>query len=436
LNPSSPQWAETVAAKLEAIREDASKFPEIKRMADHVTFAEEPGGLGKGLEDLRRRSPFVMNIVTPFIRTPYNIASRAVDISPLGPVRTLAEVATGRGRGTDDLGRRLRDNALGLGMAYMAYSLAEQDALTGKGPDDPEKVAELRATGWQPYSIRLNNPLSGKPEYWSYANFAPFSLALSMGAAASEARKYAKPEKTDTLSMLADAAERSVAVVTDMTVLAGIGAVVKSIQDPDRYGGQWLSQFLGSLVPAGSLLNTVGQMQDPNIRRADRDTFANQVAGGVLVRIPENPLTPDRMDVPVAQDPLGRPIPNDQQGAAALNPFRPTTERPDPVLQVFLDAQVDIGKPKDKLGLRQGASIEMTPPEQRRWNTARGAAIQEIVRAEVLNNPDYRTASPIEKQATLRRVLAGASERADQQLRGAIGETEILRRLGPSGRPR
>lgn len=418
VTPRSPEWAETVAKNLEAIRDDVDAFPEIKRMADHVTFSEEPGGIGRGLEEFRRRAPLVANILFPFIRTPYNIASRAVDISPLGVVRTGIEAATGRGRGRENISRRVRDNALGLAAAYFAYDQAQQGNVTGAGPDDPEKQAMLRATGWQPYSIKVGD------RYWSYANFAPFSLALSLGAAAHEAKQYAKPGETDTLTLLGDAATRTAKVVTDMTVLQGIGAVIKSIQDPDRYGGAWLTQFLSTLIPAGSLLNTVGQATDDAVRRSERDTFANQVSQGVQARIPGL-----RQGVPAAQDPLGRSVPNEQQGAGALNPFRPTTRRNDPAIQAFLDAGVDIGKPKDKVTVVAGAApIELTPAEQRRWSELRGAILVQNV-PNVAGSQRYQEAEKLARAKGLQTMLNAAAQAADKQLIAEIGGDEIKRRL-------
>lgn len=418
LTPRSDGWADAVAKHLQDIRDAVDVLPEIKQMADHVTFSEEPGGIGRGLEEFRRRAPLVANVLFPFIRTPYNIASRAVDISPLGVVRTGIEAATGRGRGRENISRRVRDNALGVAAAYWAYDQAQQGNITGAGPDDPEKLAMLRATGWQPYSVKIGD------QYWSYANFAPFSLALSLGAAAHEAKQYAKPGETDTLALLGDAATRTAKVVTDMTVLQGIGAVIKSIQDPDRYGGAWLTQFVGTLVPAGSLLNTVGQATDDTVRRAERDTFANQVFQGVQARIPGL-----RQQVPAAQDPLGRAVPNDQQGAGALNPFRPTQGRPDPAIQAFLDAGVDIGKPKDKLTVAPGvAPIELTPAEQRRWNELRGAILAQNV-PNVAGSQRYQEAEKLARAKGLQTMLNAAAQAADKQLIAEIGGPEVTRRV-------
>ena len=428
VSPRSAEWAATVAKNLEAIREDVDLFPEIKRMADHVTFSEEPGGIGRGLEEFRRRAPLVANVLFPFIRTPYNIASRAVDISPLGIVRTGAEAATGLGRGRENISRRVRDNAIGLAAAYWAYDQATQGNVTGAGPDDPEKQAELRATGWQPYSVKVGD------QYWSYSNFAPFSLALSIGAAAHEAKQYAKPGESDALSLLGDGAKRTAKVVTDMTVLAGVGAIIKSIQDPERYGGAWLTQFLSTLVPAGSLLNTVAQATDTvGVRRAERDTFANQVRGGLASRIPDAlaPVSPigARKDVPLAQDPLGRTVPNEQQGLGALNPFRPTTRRNDPAIQAFIGSGVDISNPKDTLTVVSGAApIELTPAEQRRWNELRGAVLIQNV-PTVAGSQRYQEAEKLARAKGLQTMLAAAAQAADKQLIAEIGGDEIKRRL-------
>lgn len=426
LSPRSAGWAEAVADNLAKIREDPSAFPDVKAMADRVTFSEEPGGLVKGLEDLKRRSPNLVGFVAPFIRTPANIASRAVDISPLGPVRTAVEAATGLGRGRANLSQRVRDNVIGTAATAWAYSQAQQGNLTGAGPDDPEKLAELRATGWQPYSIKIGD------QYWSYANFAPFSLALSAGAAASEAQQYAKPGKGDVASMLADGAVRTGKVVTDMTVLAGLGAVIKAQQDPARYGTQWLTTALSQLMPAGSLVNTVGQATDPLVRRSERTDVGTQVVQNLEARVPGL-----RETVPAAQDPLGRDIESEQTGLRALNPFRPTTGRDEPVLREFLAANVDIGKPREDLTIsRYGADgrvvesipMPLTAAEQRRWNTLRGEALVNLA-GRVGSDPGWRSVPAADKERYLRQQLETANDYATRTVRGEIGDDEITRRI-------
>lgn len=428
LTPRSPDWAETVATKLEGIREDVSKHPEVKAMADRVTFSEEPGGIVKGLEDLKRRSPNLVGFVAPFIRTPANIASRAVDISPLGPVRTAIEAATGLGRGRANLGTRVRDNVIGTAATTWAYTKARQGELTGAGPDDPEKQAELRATGWQPYSIKIGD------QYWSYANFAPFSLALSAGAAAAEAQQYAKPGKEDVLSMLADGAARTGKVVTDMTVLAGLGAVIKAQQDPDRYGTQWLTTALTQLMPAGSFVNTVGQATDPLVRRSERTDVATQVGQNLRARVPAL-----RETVPAAQDPLGRDIESEQTGFRALNPFRPTTERDEPVLRAFLDAGVDIGKPRQDLTISayddagrvtESIAMPLTAAEQREWNRQRGEALSHMLEG-ASQDPSFASRPAAVKEKYLRDKLEAANAYATRTVRGQIGGEEIGRRVAP-----
>lgn len=420
MSPRSAGWNEKVAANLEAIREDVSKFPEIQATADRVTFSEEPAGLVKTLEKAKRDHPNIVGFLAPFIRTPANIASRAVDLSPIGPLRTAVESRANIGRGRANLSPRIRDNMVGTAATIWAYDQAQQGNITGAGPDDTEKRAML-GPQWQPYSIKVGD------RYWSYANFAPFSLALSMGAAASEAQKYAKPGESDTLSLLSDGAKRTGKVVTDMTVLAGIGAVVKSIQDPDRYGTQWLTQALQQLMPAGSFVNTVGQAADTKVRRADRTDVGTQISQNLQARVPGL-----RENVPVAQDPLGRDIPNEQSGFWALSPVRPKTVQEDPAMQPFIDAGVDIGKPKDTLTVRAGTPpIALNPTEQRRWNQLRGEQIQRFA-PQISHAESYRAAGKQGQEIFLKRLLSQATEAADRLILSEMGNAEIRRRMTES----
>lgn len=434
--------AAAVQASKDGFRGDAWKgrvadllaTPSEKMMArslevsKRMTYQNDMGGVGNWMQAGRRHAPVVSNIVLPFLKTVYNITARGIDRSPLGIVGTGIDVARGaygkdlkgaiagahpENKALVPLGERLGDNVIG-GLAGLWFvGQAFQGNVTGAGPDDPGKADILRAQGWQPYSVKVGD------KWVSYSNWGPVALPLSMAAATAEGQKYAKAGDSGGQIAL-DTFERFAKLATEQSYLQAIGGVYKSISDPQRYGTQWLTDFVGSLVPYGAALNTVGQASDPYVHRPDKIDIGQAL---------ENRLPGLRANVPVAQDVLGQPVQNPAQGAAAFQPLRVNPQKSSAVLSAFQDAGVNIPRPGPTLSLGQGAEIPLSGAEQLRWQRLRGDILTTQTQ-KILANPRWATFTPAQREAVLKDVLNESHDAANSQIIAAIGGvTEVRKRL-------
>lgn len=139
-----------------------------------------------------------------------------------------------------------------------------------------------------------------------------------------------------------------------------------------------------------------------------------------------------REELPVAQDILGREVANPRQGwGRALAP-NIREEKPDPIIQAYLDANLNIGDPATELTVPSlkdtDLKPQLTPEETRRWNTLRGESI--IRRTEgALSDPRWAERPPENRQQFLERARTAAAEEAHARLRSEIGAQEITRRI-------
>jgi hypothetical protein len=382
--------------------------------AQNLLFKGEMGVLGQKLRGLQQ-VPIIGNWLLPFLTTTYHIGVKGIDRSPLGLFTTAQEVARskipgGGGAYTESwkgngvappIGRRLRDNAVGTAIYAWGWDQANRGNITGAGPDDPEKRAELRTTGWRPYSVKIGDT------YMSYANWGPLAVPLAMASAASEAPRYAKKDASAP-DVFMDGAKRTAQVVQEMSVVAGLGAISNAMTDPERYGTQWLSQFVASHIPYGSALNTLGQATDPVDRRADRQNALTQISQNVEARVPGL-----RTAVPPSQDPLGRPVENTAYGPASLVPSRISRNRDEPVIRAFLDAGVDIGAPAKEISLGNGkVKIDLTPEERRAWQSARGEFLSQF--ASDVSGRSWEAMAPEQRQKVLKGLLEKGSTYAER----------------------
>ncbi len=392
--------------------------------ADRMTYKGDMGQFGRALEQIQK-VPIAGSILLPFLRTVYHIKARGIDRSPVGWVGTGVDLARGvygkpsewgaalagdslkeLPKGVTPLGERLGDNIMGA-MAFTAfYNQAVAGNISGAGPDDPEKRDMLKANGWQPYSVKVGD------NWISYSNWGPVADSLSLAAAADEAVRYAKPGDNP-VTIMADGMRRSAELVTEQAFLQSVGAVWKGLDDPKRYGGQWLSQTIQSLIPYGSLLNTVGAAGDESVRRPEPLNFEQSLSA----RLPGL-----RQNAPEAQDQLGRTIKNQQAGLSSLNPLRVSPESKNDVVTALLAEGVDIGDPPKAIG-----KIDLTPSEQRTYNTAAGKAIESIVR-DIL--PSLEGEEPDVRRRILQKAVAGGRKQASYEILDSISEEDYQRRLG------
>ena len=301
-------------------------------MQDAATFSQraamrgDMGTFGSALTNVQQAGP-IGHLVLPFARVAYNVGVRGIDRSPLGLLGTAADVARTGGRyaratdqaAVDALGlrgvrpfnERLTDNAIGTLLTGAAYLEAMQGNVTGAGPSDINQRDLLQSQGWQPYSLRIGG------NYVPYRVLGPWAIPLALAASGAEAQTYAKAGQgpDDPLSLLGDAARRSGEFAANETYLRDIGNIMRGIQQPDRYGNQFISDMASSVLPYGSLLGNVAQATSGVQRQTSSPTGTpvQQAALNTLTsRIPglANQL-PARTDV------LGRPVPT-RTGAAGF----------------------------------------------------------------------------------------------------------------------
>lgn len=431
---SGPAWNERVAELLSNPSKDMLK--EADAISERMVYHGEMGSLGTALEQIQR-VPFLGNVILPFLRTVYHIQARGIDRSPVGALGTAVDIGRGKygprtlgnlreqlgasvgpSKGVAPLGERLGDNIMGTAATVAFFQKAQEGAITGAGPDDPEKRDMLRAQGWQPYSLKLGD------HYVSYANWGPVATPLAMAAGAAEAIQYRKQNAANVPAILVDAGRRTAKLVTEQSYLQGIGAIWKALEQPDRYSAQTLGQMMTSLVPYGSALNTLGQARDPLQRQVGK--VADVGLPAYLQQSVEARLPGLREQLPAAQDQLGRPIPNEAEGAGALNPLRSTTIRSNAVLQELLTNGADIGEPPTSV-----RNVDLTPAEQRTVNEKAGQYIERNVQA-VMADADYQKADDLGKQRALQRAVERGRMQAGGELLQSLSEAEIKRRLEES----
>lgn len=162
--------------------------------------------------------------VSPFRRTPANVAVRAYEYSPLGIITTAvqaAQKAKGSGDVTGaDIVNSLSKTLTGTGIFLLGMGLHSLGLLTAGPSDDDDEAALDSMTGHQDYALELPNGLSITLDWAS-----PAAMPLFMGAEFDQATEDSGLTFADSLA----AAGSITNVLMNMSMLQGINDQLSNI---------------------------------------------------------------------------------------------------------------------------------------------------------------------------------------------------------------
>ena len=295
----------------------------------YQTFTNQLGKTGKAVEQVRNNIPYA-RVVMPFVRTPVNIMSYTFERTPLAPLSSAfrEEIAAGGAR---------RDLALGKlisGSMLMAVSadLTLSGSVTGAGPTDPKMRNIMRATGWQPYSIKIGD------KYYAYGRLDPVGALLGLAADVTEI--IGQTDEAEA-SQLATAAALSVAQnMASKTYMSSVtdffDAFFGASTDPEAKNyklDRYLQRMVSSAVP--SFVANIERNLSPEM----------SATYGYIDRI-KSRLPGYSDDLPPRRNIFGEPIVLEGGiGPDIMSPIYASTAKDNPVADEMVRQQVSVGMP-------------------------------------------------------------------------------------------
>jgi flagellar protein FlgJ len=379
----------------------------------------------------------------PFIKTPANITSQGLGLSPFGVAGTIEAVNARRalqtaGRATEaQLGRatllaeqRLARTAIGTAIFGAGVGLGAGAFSGGKsmltGAYDPNE-ASTYPQGWREWSVVTEDPVSGNTYFVPMQNFGAAGAPLAMAAIVTDAGKRGKsildPEE------MARASTAIGQYVLDNTFLQGLSDTVNVLHEPSRYGQKFLEGLAASYGPYSAMGRQI-QRAYGVASRNPHDGFMG------LVEAMEANYPGLSGNVPESLTPLGEPRSQGISGAAAFAlPLRADILRDEPTLRALRDNDVRIPPPAKAVNVGNGWSIDLTPEEQDQLQRARGAQIIDQV-SRVQDLPLYKNGDLSVRNQLLSRAVSNASQNSDvlfvRSLPDADVKSRAVRRVVPT----
>ncbi len=212
---------------------------QIQDIGAESVFAQRLGPRMEIAQRALQGSP--VSFIIPFVRTPANLVSWALQHTPglnLLSARWRADFSAGGEAQAKAVARVL----IGTGLAATAYTLASDGTITGGGMFDKEERRTKVAAGWQPYSVKIGD------KYYSFQRIEPVAKVLGIAADLIELERNTKD--TDDKAKIATMLVLMFGNATvSTTYLSGLSNAIQAITDPGRYGENFLEQYATSLVP-------------------------------------------------------------------------------------------------------------------------------------------------------------------------------------------
>lgn len=289
---SGHEWGGDAFADFVQRRMDGAFHPDGRAVheealaaARNVTFTDDLAAqrwswtgdrtFGETLQNTTATHPF-LTVVLPFIRTPTNILRFVWDRTPGLNVLRAQYSNDLFGRNGAEAMARARAQMVTGGMLYgAAATFALDGTITGGGPTDPMIQRQLRATGWQPYSIRTRNA-DGTVTYRAYDRADPFGMFFGLTADFTERAGYMNErglEQVATDMMISLARQ-----LQNKTYLSGLTRAITALAEPDRRGEKFFQGLAGSFIPS-AVSQTI--RNDPHMRevRSVLDAVRNRLPG-------------------------------------------------------------------------------------------------------------------------------------------------------------
>lgn len=289
--PKSDAWAKGLEDDMaRAFSPDGSAAVMKNPMAkDALEYAREASftnalkggsysGAGENIEKFFNATPY-LRFMAPFIRTPTNLWRHVVNRFPgLGAIsKQNSEIwAKGDPRSRADIvGRQL----FGTATVGIAYGYATSDVvisnkngkeqtlprITGRGPMKKEVRDLLLATGWQPYSILINDGTEKKPK-WTYKQYNrtdPRFFYFGLVADVVEINKL-DPNNNDVIDFGIGIMQSIMHNITDKTYTKGISDIFEVMDKPDGpTARKWLGNMTNNIIPYSGMRRFITAETNP-----------------------------------------------------------------------------------------------------------------------------------------------------------------------------
>lgn len=372
--------------------ETANKAANTAIFANDTALSKIAGGIIEKAEEAGPGVGTAAKVALPFTKVPSAVATRLVDYSPFGAVKTIAEqiknVKKGGVLDQRALSEGLSQSLTGTGTMWLGAQLHNNGLMTGSYPTDKKEQELWKLEGKQPNSIKIG----GKWQSFNYTS--PIGQILAVGGKIDEAKQKGGGKGEQATAGIFAIPK----TVSEQSFLQGINGIQDAINDPEKQGFKFIKNQAASVIP--TLSADIAKATDSKQRQSNTILEAGQA------KIPglNQKLLPK-------QDAFGEALPRASSSINTLaNPFRPSDVRPTNDLNTELrrlqDQKLGVMPDSTDKQLKFGKeTINLNPQQLFDKNTQVGKKTQDTWNA-IIKTPEYQKMTDEQKQKTLSNSLS------------------------------
>jgi hypothetical protein len=365
--------------------ERATKEAKYATFQNKTALGEAASGLKKGLNKLPGGA--AGDFFVPFSQVPSSIATRIVRRTPVGTaaeaVKQLIDVKKGGKFDQRAMSQAIAEGSFGPAVFAAGYTLANSGDITFGFPEDRKERELWEAEGKQPYSVRVGD------RWYSLNYLQPFGTLLAVGGESANAIKEGAGAASTISRGIATAGQ----AMMNQSFLKGVSGVLDAIDDPKRYGEQFVSNTAGSVVP--NMVRSFARASDA----VQRET------GGAITGI-KQALPGLRQTTNEKLDMFGGVVPaKDNFANQFLNPLRPSKDRSgDPTTAELRRLyETDEGIIPSAAKTNSFKDVTLTKDQVRDINKEAGPALKTEYDKLIASN-EYKGLSDEDKAGALKKV--------------------------------
>lgn len=217
--------------------------------------------------------PFVMDLIMPFVKTPVNVAARAVEYSPFGLAGAVKSGLTGQGAA--EVINKLSKASLGSAGILLGAWLYNKGYITGPQSEDADEAAFLKSQGWLPFAINADG------NYYTFDWAQPGTTPLVLGATIADTLESGK--ELDFGEVINIAKKSAVGLgdsLLEMSPLQSLADIFGGYGTPTENFIDVAADYPTRMIPSlfGAVARTVDPVQRSTYSSGDpADTFRNEI---------------------------------------------------------------------------------------------------------------------------------------------------------------
>lgn len=319
-----------ISKPTETMIEKATEFAKDRTLQNNSALAEGFTKLQKSINKMTGNENLgIGTFAVPFTKTPANILDKAIDYTPIGSLKSIAQLMSKKEFNQKIFVDRIGRSVVGTAGILLGYDLAEKGLLTGKANKDKDVAALEKQTGKSSYAFKIGDT------YRTFDWAQPAAIPLAIGADIFQEGKNRK----DATNVAIEAFKSGGTTLFNQSLLQGIQRM---------FGSGGLVEGLSSTalnVPTQflpSALKQTAQLSDKTLRDTYDSNPTKQVLNQIKSRVPglSNTLQPK-------VDTLGRNIEqfqgNNNFKNVALNPGFTTKNNPTNAEKLVLNLYEETG---------------------------------------------------------------------------------------------